>query len=190
VKANGACPERSLGETYLVAVDIDGDGAADAASETVEHCFFCRPFDVVDLDVDGAEELVVLASEGTTPTFMIYGIDGVGGELAVAPLPVVEPGHPEAGLKPGSPLKFSTGGDEGFAGWVGCNGRGGELIIEIRWRDHPIEGDIQEIHETGLALRNGHFSVVSANDYTAATGTPVAGASDEPACGVDWQILD
>jgi hypothetical protein len=188
VRENGACPEPSLGETYLVAVDVDGDGAAEAASDTVKHCFFCRPFAVVDFDIDGAEELVVMASEGSTPTFMIYGMDGVGDGLAIAPLPVAEPGHPEARHEPGSPLTFSTGGDEGYAGWVGCDGRGGELILEIRWRDHPIEGDVQEIHETGLALRDGRFHVVSANDYSAATGTPVAGASNEPACGVDWQI--
>jgi dipeptidyl aminopeptidase/acylaminoacyl peptidase len=188
VKENGACPDPSLGATYLVAVDIDGDGAADASSETVEHCFFCRPFDVVDLDLDGAEELVLLASEGSTPTFMIYGIDGVGGDRAIVPLLVAEPGHPEARIDPGAPLMFSTGGDEGFAGWVGCDGAGGELILEIRWRDHPIEGDTQEVHKTGLALREHLFHVVRREDYSLPAGSPVPGASNEPACGVDWQI--
>jgi hypothetical protein len=188
VDGQGACPDPSLGETYLVAVDIDGNGTADTASETIEHCFFCRPFDVVDLDMNGAEELVVLAPEGSTSTFMIYGVRGGSGDPRIAPRLVAEPGHPEARIDPGAPLTFSTGGDEGFAGWVGCDGAGGELILEVRWRDHPIEGDTQEVHETGLVLREDLFHVVRREDYSLPAGSPVPGASNEPACGVDWQL--
>jgi hypothetical protein len=115
---------------------------------------------------------------------MIYGVtDG-----AIAPLEVAEPGHPEARIQPGAPLSFATGGDEGFAGWVGCERLRGELVLVIRWRDHPIEGDTQEVHETGLVLREDRFHVVRSSDYSLPAGSPVPGASNEPACGVDWQI--
>jgi Tol biopolymer transport system component len=186
-RENGTCSEE-VDAPGVVAADVHGDGIADVVSETIEYCYFCRAFDRVDLDVDGAEELVVLSSEGTTPRFMIYAVTRTDGDLAIAPLRVAEPGHPEARIDPGAPLTFSTGGDEGFAGWVGCDGAGGELILEVRWRDHPIEGDTQEVHETGLALRQNLFHVVRRQDYSLPAGSPVPGASDEPACGVDWQL--
>jgi hypothetical protein len=186
-RENGTCPD-GVNPPGVVAADVHGDGIADVVSETIEYCFFCRAHDRVDLDVDGAEELVVVSSEGSTPTFMIYAVRRNDGGLGLAPLLVAEPGHPEARIDPGAPLTFSTGGDEGFAGWVGCDGSSEELILQIRWRDHPIEGDTQEVHETGLVLRDHVFHVVSREDYSLPVGSPVPGASDEPACGVDWQL--
>jgi hypothetical protein len=186
-REKSTCSEE-VGARGVVAADVHGDGIADFVSETIESCFFCRAYDRVDLDVDGAEELVVVSSEGTTPTFMIYAVSRTDGDLGIAPLRVAEPGHPEARIDPGAPLTFSTGGDEGYAGWVGCDGAGGELILEVRWRDHPIEGDTQEVHETGLVLREHMFHVVRREDYSLPVGSPIPGASNEPACGVDWQL--
>ena len=185
LKQNGDCPEPSLGERYLVAADVDGDGSADTFSETLQHCFFCRPFDATDLDADGKAELVVLHSEGSTPSFMIYGVtDG-----AIAPLEVAEPGHPEARIRPDAPLSFATGGDEGFSGWVRCEGFPAAPVLVVTWRDHPVEGDVMEVHETRLVLQaDGSFHVVGATDYEAPVGDEIPNTSDAPACGVDWQI--
>jgi dipeptidyl aminopeptidase/acylaminoacyl peptidase len=188
VRDDGTCPSLAADVRAVLATDVDGNDLADASSE-IEHCTFCRPYDATDLDGDGAQELVVVTSLTSTPTFSIYAVGSGAGPSALEPLFVADPGHPAARIQPEAPLTFSTGGDEGFAGWVGCDGRGGELILEIRWRDHPIEGDIQEVHETGLTLRNGMFHVVSTRDYELPAGAPVPGASDEPACGVDWQLL-
>jgi len=191
VKDNGTCPEPSLGHTYLVVADFDGDGVADASSRTVEFCFFCRPFETVDFDADGEDELVVMASEGTTPTFMVYDVRGIDGSRRIEPVLVAEPGHREAGEDAGEPISFSTGGDEGYAGWVRCDDFPAAPVLVITWRDHPIEGDTMEVHETRLVLEgDGMFHVVGGNDYSTAVGEPIPGVSDEPACGVDWQILD
>ncbi|MGH7539701.1 MAG: TolB family protein [Gemmatimonadota bacterium] len=184
-RENGTCPQGD-GGLGVVAADIHGDGIADAASGSIKWCFFCRAYDTTDLDDDGKEELVVLYSAGSTPSFMIYAVDRTAAQM-IAPLLVAEPGHPAARIMPGAPLTFSTGGDEGFAGWVGCDARGVELILEIRWRDHPTEGHTQEVHETGLVLRDGMFHVVNRNDYSLPAESPVPGAGNEPACGVDWQ---
>jgi hypothetical protein len=188
VRDDGTCPTLATDVRAVLAADVDGDDLADASSE-IDRCTFCRPYDATDLDGDGAEELVVVTSLTSTPTFSIYAVGSGAGASALEQLLVAAPGHPAARIQPGAPLTFSTGGDEGFAGWVGCDGRGGELILEVRWREHPVEGDIQEVHETGLALRNGTFHVVSTRDYELPAGAPVPGASDEPACGVDWQLL-
>jgi Tol biopolymer transport system component len=191
VKENGTCPEPSLGHTYLVAADVDGDGVADASSETVDFCYFCRPFDAVDFDGDGDDELVIKAAEGSTPTFMVYDVRDPGDPPRIEPVLVAEPGHPEAGEQAGEPLTFSTGGDEGFSGWVRCEDFPAAPVLVITWRDHPVESNTMEVHETRFVLEDdGLFHVVGSNDYSAPVGDAIRGVSDAPACGVDWQIFD
>jgi Tol biopolymer transport system component len=190
VKENGTCPAPSLGNSYLVAADIDGDGVADAASETVVHCFFCRPFDVVDFDADGDDELVVMASEGSTPTFMVYDLRDTNGALRIEPVLVAAPGHRAGRHEPDQPLTFSTGGDEGYAGWVRCESFPAAPELVVTWRDHPIEGDTMEVHETRFVLEaDGLFHVVGTIDYSAPVADAIPGVSDAPACGVDWQMM-
>lgn len=187
---DGTCPDPSLGETYLVAADVDGDGLADSSSQTIEFCFYCRPFDVVDFDADADDELVVMAAEGSTPSFMVYDLRGTDGARRIEPVLVAEPGHREAGEEPGEPLTFATGGDEGYSGWVRCESFPAAPVLVVTWRDHPIEGDTMEVHETRFVLQpDGAFHVVGTNDYSAPVADAIPGVSDEPACGVDWQIL-
>jgi TolB protein len=185
-KETGRCPNQDAFLAYLVAADVDGDGAADTFSETVPDCFYCQPFDATDLDADGDEELVVLWSGGSTPSFMIYAI----ADREIAPVLLAEPGHPEARAEPGQPLTFATGGDEGYSGWVRCESFPAAPVLVVTWRDHPIEGDTMEVHETRFVLQDdGTFHVVGTNDYSAPVGDPVPGVSDEPACGVDFQLF-
>jgi Tol biopolymer transport system component len=191
VTENGRCPDPSLGVTYLVAADVDGDGAADASSQTVHFCFFCRPFDAVDFDADGDDELVVMAAEGSTPTFMVYDVRGTQGGRRIEPVLVAEPGHREAGAEPGEPLTISSGGDEGFSAWVRCQGFPADPVLVLTWRDHPVEGNTMEVHETRFVLQaDGLFHVVGTTDYAAPVADAIPGVSDAPACGVDWQIWD
>jgi Tol biopolymer transport system component len=190
VTPDGRCPEENTGE-YVVAADLDGDGEAEPGGMGfLSSCLFCHPYATTDLDADGVLELVVLEEGSSTPSYSLYEVSVPTSERSpgIYNLFVAPPGHPEARIRPGEPLRILTGGDEGFAGWVGCDGRGGELILQVTWRDHPIEGDIQEVHETDLALRHGIFQVVASRDYELPVGAPVPRASDEPACGVDWQI--
>lgn len=185
-KGTGQCPDQDAFRTYLVAADVDGDGAADSVSETLPDCFYCHPFDAADLDADGDDELVVLWSEGSTPSFMIYAI--AHGEIA--PVLVAEPGHPEAREERGQPLTFATGGDEGYSGWVRCENFPDAPVLIVTWRDHPIEGNTMEVHETRFVLQDdGMFHVVGSTDYSAPVGDPIPGVSDEPACGVDFQLF-
>jgi hypothetical protein len=190
VTSDGRCPEENTGQ-YVVAADLDGDGAAEPGGMGfLSSCLFCHPYATSDVDADGVLELIVLEEVSSTASFSLYEVSVPTSERSpgIYNLFVAPPGHPEARIRPGEPLRIMTGGDEGFAGWVGCDGRGGELILQITWRDHPVEGDVQEVHETDVALRHGALQVVASNDYELPVGTPIPRASDEPACGVDWQI--
>jgi hypothetical protein len=183
LKESGRCPDTYL--TYLVAADVEGDGSADIFSETVENCFACRPFDAADLDGDGDEEVVVLSSGSSTPSFMIYAI----ADREMGPVPVAEPGNPEAGYMPDRPLTFWTGGDEGFAGWVGCESFPEAPELVLTTSDHPIEADTKQVRVTRFALQeDGMFHVVGTDRFSMPVGEPVPRVSDAPACGVDWQI--
>lgn len=185
---NGGCP-KAYDAPYIVAVDQSGDGVADDYWGDIENCFFCRPYGRFDMDADGDDELVVLTSEGSTPQFMVFTLQPAdGGAWSLRPVTVAPPGIDEANLVSGEPLKITTGGDEGFTGAVACEGPADEPVFVRAWTDHPIDGDVREIHITKLELlEEGTVRIVASEDYSA----PVSDALPWPfgtngrACGVD-----
>jgi hypothetical protein len=177
-------------ELGLVVVDVTGDGSADAVSEPLEFCQFCRPFAPLDFDADGDDELVVLLDGGTVSSFLVYTVTTTEGVPTVAPLLIAPPGHPAAGRVPGDPFRISSGGDEGYSAWVRCEGFPTAPVLVNTWRDAPIDGDVMEVHETAFVLREGAFHVVDTTDYEAPVSDPIPNVSDAPACGVDWQLWD
>ena len=73
----------------------------------------------MDLTADGADELFVLEDIFSIADYQVFMI--VDGELVAAT--VAPPGHPKAGLDPGDVAVLSVGGDEGFGGYLRCEGR-------------------------------------------------------------------
>lgn len=72
---------------------------------------------------------------------------------------------------------------------MGCEGFPDAPILVTTWRDHPIESDAMEVHETRLALQDdGRFPVIGTTDYEAPVGDAIPNVSDAPACAVDWQL--
>jgi hypothetical protein len=191
VTADGRCSDEP-NSIYGVAVDLTGDGLADAWSgDTIEFCFMCRPFAGVDFDSDGDDELAVMTSEGSMPTFAIYAATVDGGEPRVTPILTAAPGHPSGGHQAGQPLTFTTGGDAGFSGSVRCEDFPDAPVLVTTWSEHPIEGDTKTVHETKLVLdADGAFHVVDSTDYDAPVAASVPGTSEPTACGVDWELWD
>jgi Tol biopolymer transport system component len=191
VTADGRCSDEP-NSIYGVAVDLTGDGLADAWSgDTIEFCFMCRPFAGVDFDADGDDELAVMTSEGSMPTFAIYAATVDGGEPRVTPILAATPGHPSGGHQAGQPLTFTTGGDAGFSGSVRCENFPDAPVVVTTWSEHLIEGDTKTVHETKLVLdADGAFHVVDSSDYEAPVAAPVPGTSEPTACGVDWELWD
>ncbi len=191
LREDGSCPEGF--EETIVAVDVTGDGLADAWWGPLEHCVMCEPWDATDLDADGDEELVVLAQAASTPQFLLFSVRP-GPELA--PVTVAAPGHGPAGLRPGEPLSIWTGGDEGFQGTVACEGYPEDPVLVVAWAYHPVEGPgsgTEEVHVARLALQpDGTVRVVDAIDTTQPVGDPLPPpfGSDGRACGVDLQPFD
>jgi hypothetical protein len=191
VTADGQCSDEP-NASFGVAVDLTGDGLADAWSgDTIQFCFMCRPFAGVDFDADGDDELAVMTSEGSMPTFAIYAATVDGGEPRVTPILAAAPGHPSGGHEAGQPLTYTTGGDAGFSGSVRCEGFPDAPVLVTTWSEHPIEGDTKTVHETKLVLgADSAFYVVDSSDYEAPVAATIPGTSEPTACGVDWELWD
>jgi WD40 repeat protein len=181
------CPD--LAAKHVVAADIDLDGVADVWTEMT-----CRggcqplPRAAMDLTADGTDELFVLEDLFSVADYQVFTI--VGGELVAAT--VAPPGHPEAGLIPGEVAVLSVGGDEGFGGYLRCEGDPAAPTLVVTWSEHPVEGpgsDVKQVHETRLVMEaDGTFRVTSSSDTTLPAGQAppgVTGSSTEASCGIE-----
>jgi hypothetical protein len=187
----GECPERNIdAQRWIVAIDVTGDGLADASTENpMVNCPYvsCWPVGATDLDADGDEELVV------TTGFSIqdqgyFSVSGSGGKVSIAPILVAAPGHPAGGVEPDEPLSTETGGDAGYSAWVRCESYPASPIIVYAWAFADLdEKRDTEWHQVKLNLGNdGVFHVVDATDlWLPPRERPDWILSDGPACGLD-----
>ena len=163
VTAAGRC-EKKEKNSYLVAVDVTGDGAAEASWGPFRYCFFCEPFGATDFDGDGDDELVVLVAGGSVAGYQVFAAERApDSSLEFGPLTVAPPGNPVGDLPAGKPLRMSAGGDEGFSATVACDGYPEDPVLIVAWSDHPVEGpgsETTEVHITRVVLRDGAFHVV------------------------------
>lgn len=189
VRPDGRCT-RSLANSYIVAVDVDGDGLADASSKPLRYCFVCRPVAATDVDGDGDGELLVLEQGGSVSIYSFFEIERSSGDTTVRVIKVAEPGHRKAGHAPGKPLRFGVGGDEGYSASATCTGYPAQPVLVVTWSNHPIEGpgsETTEVHRTTLRLRRGAFHVVEAADARESTDYDGPGGLEQSrdVCGVN-----
>jgi hypothetical protein len=166
VRPNGRCT-RSFEDSYVVAVDVDGDGHADASSKPLRYCFVCRPVAATDIDADGDGELLVLEQGGSVGSYLFYEIESKSDDTDIRATRVAPPGHPKARHPPGEPLRFWVGGDEGFAAAATCTRYPDDPLLVVEWSNHPIEGsgaETTELHRTVFRLQDGAFHVVDTTD--------------------------
>jgi hypothetical protein len=193
---DGSCPiddpTRSTLNAYLVAVDFDDDGRADAWTRLAGHCTGCAPFAATDFDADGRNELVVLLQHGTTPQYGVYKV----GTLISERGPTIErilvrPGNEEAGFPDGRPIVFWAGGDEGFSASVDCEGYPNNPVLILSWSNQPVDAPgPRDVFITALQLVRGTFEVTDSQHISQPVDEPPLFDGRGSACGVDfdpWQ---
>lgn len=193
VNAHGRCAAPY--SRSIVAVDVTGDGQADAFWGPIKRCIYggCHPIGAADLDADGDQELII------SPYFSIvdhlyFSIRATaGGGYAIDPILVAPPGHPAAGIEPGRPLVTSAAGDAGYSAWMRCEDFPEAPILVWVWSYAKVESDDPAAwHEVKLRLEDdGMFHVISASDFTLPPQErPSLVLSDAPACGVpfNWWV--
>lgn len=187
---DGRCKRNE--HSYLVAVDVTGDGVADASWGPLEWCFFCLPTGATDLDGDGDDELVVLAQGGSVVEYLVFSAaEASDGSVAFGPLLVAAPGNREGDLRAGEPLAIRAGGDEGFGAAVACEAYPEAPVLVVAWSNHPVEGpgsETSEVHVTRLVLREDAFHVIDALNTNQPTDAslPDVFSSGREACGLEF----
>ena len=196
----GTCPRipGAANEKWRVAVDVTGDGLADAESGTNGGtCLYtgCSPLGASDLDGDGDQELVIHTNFSIIDHLYFSARRLDSGGFALDPILVADPGNPAAGIDPGAPLVTSAAGDAGYAGWIRCEGYPESPILVWTYVSSVVESDRPaEWHETKLQLLDDGsgppmFHVVATNDFTLPpTEDPGLIRSEKPACGLDFNI--
>ena len=189
VRPDGTC-NRSQENSYFVAVDLDGDGSADAHSKPLRHCFACRPVAAPDMDGDGNGELLVLEQGGSVSSYSFYDVETANARVVIRAIEVNPPGHRKAGHVPGQALRFTVGGDEGYSAAATCTGYPADPLLVATWSNHPIEGpgsEVTEVHRTSFRLRGGAFHVVASSDRREATDRyrPRGLMQSRTVCGVN-----
>jgi WD40 repeat protein len=190
VKDAGECIDRTK-DSYVVAVDVDGDGRADDAWSALEYCLECRPYAAADLDGDGVDELIVLESGGSTPRYELFEVRTSPDGSRLRPIVVGTEAAPRDGFPAGDPVRLVVGGDEGFSGFVGCKGYPDRPEIFVGWADGPVDGpgsDVREVHLVRFVVEDGRARVLDAEAFTRPTGEtlPYPFGTDNVACGVNW----
>ncbi|HEY7476832.1 MAG TPA: hypothetical protein VIB62_01215 [Actinomycetota bacterium] len=176
----------------MALIDLDGDGAPDGGT-SLPRCIGCAAFAAVDLDADGAEELVVLLQGGTTPEYGLYESSHANSERSPGLYPLfLASGATADGFPAESPVTFSVGGDEGYSGAVECEGFPQAPVLVVWSKEHPVDGqgaEVTTIRMTKLRLVYGSFDVIDTTSYEQPTSDPLPFDRGGTACGVDWDPL-
>jgi hypothetical protein len=193
VNAQGKCSRNTEAQEWVVAIDVTGDGMADASTPIPDpSCPYvsCGPLGGTDLDADGDQELIVNTFFSIVD-HTYFSVSRTDAGVSIAPILVAAPGNPDAGIQPGEPLQTSAAGDAGFAGWIRCEGYPDSPVLVATWSNWPIESDLpREWHETKLQLQeDGMFHVISTNDFELPWDQdPGLIRSDAPACGIGFNL--
>ncbi len=172
----GPCPNASEADN-VVAVDVTGDGQADAVYGPIECEVVCTAFAVPDVDVDGTDELLVQDVAFSIAGLRLFKI-GLADSPAIVPVTVAPPGDPVAGYEPGKKLRLWLGGDAFRLDALRCeSGPDGRVLVatSAESRPHDSLDAVWYAHETTFILRqDGALEVVGTRDFEEPTtsGSP------------------
>jgi hypothetical protein len=168
----GPCPNASEADN-VVAVDLTGDGQADAAYGPIGCELACFAFAAPDVDGDGTDELLVQDVAFSIAGLRLFEVGWIGGTVSdgpfVSPVTVAPPGDSEAGYEPGKDVRLWLGGDAFRLDALRCeSGPEGQVLVatSAESRPHDSPDAIWYAHETTFELRHdGTFDVVGTRDF-------------------------
>jgi WD40-like Beta Propeller Repeat len=176
----GGCPQPE--EAFnVIALHTDRDGRADTYFP-IECELECRAFSAPDLDGDGTAELLVVQSGGSVVGLRLYDVlRPGGGEVAIWPVRIAEPGDREGALDPGTETSFLLGGDAFELYSLRCGSWADGVLALIVTSAESLPHDSPDAewhaHETTLVLEeDGMLHVVNVRDFT----EPVTDDPDGP----------
>jgi WD40-like Beta Propeller Repeat len=181
------CP--SLGDgMQVVAVDVSGDGEADASFGPLACDSWCTAFAAPDVDGDGTDELLVQNVEFSIVGLKLFEVQLGDGGAALGPVTVAPPGDPQSGLEPGAEPQLWLGGDAFDVETLRCEDspEGRVLIHTTATEDPPDSTDaVWRATETTYSLNDDFTaSIVQVREFTEPVGPgPPSFQSEETLCG-------
>lgn len=188
----GGCPTYE-GGLQVLAVDVTGDGLADASYGPLECDQACSAFAAPDVDGDGTDELLVQNIEFTVVGLHLFEIVPNGNEFALVPVTVEPPGDAALGFQgfDGSGLpQFWIGGDGFGSDALRCEpASGGRVLISTTAQMVPPDSPdaVWEVHETTFVLEGGALKVVDARDFTRPINDDLIPFLQTGGCGADLE---
>jgi Sigma-70, region 4 len=181
------CPAVGDG-MQVVAVDVSGDGEADASFGPLACDSSCTAFAAPDVDGDGTDELLVQNVEFSIVGLKLFEIQLGDGGAALGPVTVAPPGDPQSGLEPGAEPQLWLGGDAFDVETLRCEDspEGLVLIHTTATEDPPDSTDaVWRATETTYSLNDDFTaSIVQVREFTEPVGPgPPSFQSGETICG-------
>jgi hypothetical protein len=181
----GPCPNAS--EADVVAVDVTGDGVADASYGPIGCQGGCSAFAAPDIDGEGTDELLVQDVAFGIAGLRLFKI-GLADSPAIIPVTVAPPGDPAGGFEPGKQVRLWLGGDAFQLDALRCESGpdGGVLVATTaESKTHDSVDAVWYTHETTFMLRHdGTLDVVGTRDFEQpATSELPSFATRSPPCG-------
>jgi hypothetical protein len=183
------CP--SLGDgMQVVAVDVSGDGEADASFGPLACDPWCSAFAAPDVDGDGTDELLIQNIQFTIAGLRMYDI-GSDPQATVTPVTVSSAGYPGEGLAPGAEPQFWIGGDAFETNTLRCFDAGptgpGRVLIQTSANQVPPDSPDSRWHAfaTWFDLQpDGTVTIVDRGDFEEPVGSgPSSFAQLKRLCG-------
>jgi Tol biopolymer transport system component len=184
---DNACPR--LGDGFqLVAVDVSGDGLADASYGPLECDEWCTAFAAPDVDGDGTDELLIQNIQFSIAGLRLYEVRSKPAE--VIPVTVATPGYPEGGLDPGAEPQLWLGGDGFNLDTLRCfaaGGSPGRVLIQTSASQVPPDSvdSVWQATATWFDLNeDGTVSVVDVGSFEESVdASPLSFAQGDGICG-------
>jgi hypothetical protein len=164
----GGCPPLD-GATQILAVDVDGDGLADASYGPLDCDPWCTAYAAPDVDGDGADELLVQNIQFSIKGLKLFDVQTEHGGGRIVPVTVLPPGTAPfgyQGFEGDTEPQFWIGGDAGNADAIRCEPYGGGRAFVSATSNHPIEGaDHIDVTEATFVLEVDHLRVVDVREF-------------------------
>jgi len=185
--ADTGCPR--LGDGFqLVAVDVSGDGLADASYGPLECDDWCTTFAAPDVDGDGTDELLIQNIQFSIAGLRLYEV--LAGPVEIIPVTVATPGYPEGGLDPGAEPQLWLGGDGFNLDTLRCfaaGGSPGRVLIQTSASQVPPDSadSVWQATATWFDLNDdGTVSVVDVGSFEESVDAdPLSFAQGNGICG-------
>jgi hypothetical protein len=159
----GDC-RRSPAGFQVLAVDVSGDGLADASYGPLDCEEWCNVWAAPDVDGDGTDELLIQNIQFTINGLHLYDVRT--DPAAIVQVTVASPGDGDL-FPAGHPPQLWFGGDGFNSDSLGCSLVGGihPVFISSTASQRPPESGPWHVHETTFTLVGRQLEVVGARDY-------------------------